>query len=301
MRKYVTLFTLAFHISCTFGQQVFPSGMIPVTGEITLKYTPSFDSRCTIKSYSKKSGTIFGDRLTQYATYSVFEERDILKLAMRMNVDTNYIRVVFPLNEDSGTFAAADPEFQTDMQMTADDRERLPQLAAPIFKGFKALFAATVGPSLKQGSSIEFGICEVLPEGTTQTNFGKSVVAGIATIRGRESLVVSTDQTSTCILPAGQFTMQSKGWQAFDRQSGLPAAVSWSTSLNIPGKGSVAMTDDRECEISGVLTKAASTQPAATKGKSVEQRLMELKSLLDKGLITQDNFEQKRLEILKTL
>jgi hypothetical protein len=35
--------------------------------------------------------------------------------------------------------------------------------------------------------------------------------------------------------------------------------------------------------------------------KSVEQRLFELKSLMDKGLITSAQFEQKRIEILNSL
>lgn len=301
MRKYLALVILASLASVAAAQQALPSGMIPLNGEVTLKYTPSFDSRCTIKGYSKKSGSIFGDRLTQYAIYSVFEERNVVKLAMRMNVDANYIRIVFPLDEVSGAFVATNPEFQTDIQMSAEDRERLPEFAGPMFNGLKAALAAVIGPTLKQGSSVELGTCEIIPEGKTQANFGRSVVAGTATIRGRESLVISTDQTGTCILPDGQFTMQAKGWQAFDRQSGLPAAVSWVMSVNIPDKGSIAMTDDRECEISGTPTKAVSTSPSSTNGKSVEKRLLELKSLLDKGLINQDNFEQKRLEILKSL
>jgi hypothetical protein len=40
---------------------------------------------------------------------------------------------------------------------------------------------------------------------------------------------------------------------------------------------------------------------AASSGKSLEARLTELKGLMEKGLITQEQYEQKRADILKAL
>lgn len=59
-----------------------------------------------------------------------------------------------------------------------------------------------------------------------------------------------------------------------------------------------ALTDDRL--IQGLTRKAEPTTPAS-ESKSVEERLLELESLKEKGLISEEEYQQKRQELLESL
>ena len=65
-----------------------------------------------------------------------------------------------------------------------------------------------------------------------------------------------------------------------------------------PKSGSLPSLD----ELRSALVQAGKTAaPAASGSKSVEQRLSELKELLDKRMITQTEYEQKRKVIIDGL
>jgi hypothetical protein len=49
------------------------------------------------------------------------------------------------------------------------------------------------------------------------------------------------------------------------------------------------------------IVPAVITTPGSTAGPSLETQLLELKSLLDKGLISQEEYNLKRAELLKGL
>ena len=72
--------------------------------------------------------------------------------------------------------------------------------------------------------------------------------------------------------------------------------------MSITGvSGVFTNTDEHECLISGSPTRSITPSADIAVPKSAEQRLVELKALLDKGLISRELYDSKRAEILRSL
>lgn len=65
------------------------------------------------------------------------------------------------------------------------------------------------------------------------------------------------------------------------------------------GRG--ALSSDQAAKIDGAITKSETTSESEIKPSSAEAKLIELKSMLDKGLINKQDYEIKKQQILKTL
>lgn len=293
-----------------FALEAIPSGTLPVAGEITIRYTPKFESRCVSKTYERKNNEFFGTNSSQVGEFSVFEESPgVVKLSLNTQMGAANLRLTIELNEDRSGFSLKEPEFQTDIQMSPDDERHLPQMKALLFKTMKAGLGAGIGVPLRQGSNTLMELCEFVPGVRQKSQSGNHSVIGTALIKGRESVIFSGEQYAECVVQESQgmlregdlLKFQIGGWQAIDRQSGLPAGNSL-VSLMTFGGGSMTSTDDKECQITGASSLASQGANSTSAGvRNPEQRLFELKSLLDKGLITQENFEKKRAEILDAL
>jgi len=282
------------------AQSPLPQGTAPFSGEITVRYTPTFESRCTSKQYEKKPGEFFGSRTTEIVTYGVFEDlQGVPKLSAVTNVGANYMRIVLGLKPDGSGFASNELEFQTDIPMPTEAKDMMKEILSNMMKKNLGL---DIEFPLRLGSDMSMDICELFPQGRTIKKAGRYAVIGMATIRGRESIIIGGEQTFTCTIADKQLSMQVKIWRAIDRQSGLSAGSSLAGVSTEPGQGNTTFTDDTECVISGSLTRAPKAiSPGSSGVKSIEQRLIELKALMDKGLISKEQYEQKRVEILKAL
>jgi len=300
MKKSLIVALTALTTGITCAQQALPPGTAPFSGEITVRYTPTFESRCTVKKYEKKPGEFFGSRETMIGTSGVFEDsQGVPKLSMVVNVGANYFRLLIGLKEDGSGIASNELEIQTDMSMTAEAKDMMKEVMFNMMKKD----AMSIALPLRVGSDMSIdNICEIFPQGRTITKAGRYAVIGMAAIRGRESIIISGEQAITCTVANEQMSMKMKGWRAIDRQSGLTAGSSGAIVATAPGQDNTTSTEDHECVISGSLTKAPKAiSPGSSGSKSIEQRLSELKSLFDKGLITKEQFEKKRDEVLKTL
>jgi hypothetical protein len=83
-------------------------------------------------------------------------------------------------------------------------------------------------------------------------------------------------------------------WESIDLQSGLNSDSGSHMRLKMSNIPDIDMKTVSSCVISDTAQNAA-----APSGKSLETRLTELKGLMEKGLITQEQYEQKRTDILK--
>ena len=157
-----------------------------------------------------------------------------------------------------------------------------------------------MGEPLRQGTRVSSVACSLFPGGIERSSSGGYVVAGVSQIRGRRSIVMSGKQDVTCLSDMGTFKVNVKGWHAIDELSGIPIASSLVGEVLTP-QGSISSTEDMECSISGNPTKQQGPALSGRSQQSAEQRLTELRSLLEKGLITQPQCEANRQEILKGL
>ena len=62
-----------------------------------------------------------------------------------------------------------------------------------------------------------------------------------------------------------------------------------------------ALSADQAAKIDGAITKSETTTEAEIKPSSAETKLVELKSLLDKGLINKQDYEAKKQQILRSM
>ncbi|UUZ74463.1 SHOCT domain-containing protein [Polaromonas sp. P1(28)-13] len=296
--------------------------MTPLIGETIVRYAPTSEARCTIKKFEKKGGEFFGERTTERLTASIYEESPrVLKYSMVGEAAGNYFRMIFGLEADGSGFATTEPAFHV-KQSEADPWLNIDDITGKEKEDFVKLrqFLSTamqkgssytgIGKPLRQGSVVSGDMCGVFPQGRTKSASGAFTVVGTTVIQGRNNLIISGGQNLACTFADQEVKMDVKGWYAVDMQSGILGAQSLVASAVVPSKGSTTSTEDRECAVTQPLTQPIAQPPAKTEAptttgasdsKSVEQRLTELKSLLGKGLITREQFEQKRSEIVKAL
>jgi len=310
----VALTALTAGISC--AQQALPQDIVLLNGEVTLRYTPNFEARCTKKSYEKKSGDFFGERKTTIETSSILEvSPGVSKFIKTAEAEGFDVRLSFDVNEDGTGLKSTEPDIQFKLNKNDSWNSNIPGVSKEALDKVKLFLGGMIktmgdsnfsgiGQPLRQGSSVMLpNLCEFIPEGRTLSTSGGSSVAGTAVILGRENIIFSSEQTATCIWSNFQMNLEQKGWYAVDRQSGLRPASSLTINMTMDFKGfTFTSTEDIECTITGAPTIAPQPTASGVPGsKSVEQRLSELKSLFDKGLITKEQFEKKRDEVLKSL
>jgi hypothetical protein len=311
------------------AQEPLPSGITPLNGSVTLRYAPKFESRCTIKKSEKKPGEFFGTKITESGFTEVFEESGRTKLAVKITLGQYFVRMIFGLEDDRTMAGMTYIDIQSNFEAFNKSKEKSGKFFLGLLKRMSG--AAAYGRSLKQGTRFytdaissmfgkdagEIGTTEsaesagntgydsvdkLFSEIQIQVKSDDFAVIGTANIRGRESLIFGGEIVVEVGKGDNRVSVTSKGWEAFDLQSGLKTGSSMLMVVGNAEKGVTTSTDDYECSITGTPTKAPQSRPSnAQDAKSAEQRLIELKALLDKGLIIPEQFESKHTEILKSL
>ena len=156
------------------------------------------------------------------------------------------------------------------------------------------------GLDLKQGSTFIPDLCAVRPYADTTKTSGESNVIGMATINERQNIIFRSDQTSQCNWLNKEFSITNKGWTAVDVLSGLLSKSSDLTSFKMD-EHLINSKTDTACIFKPLSKNAQASQKNLETSKTIEYRLIELKELLEKNLISQEIFEIKRLEILRSL
>lgn len=292
----------------SLAQQPLPTNIVPLNGEVILRLTPKHVARCTAKKNETKPGEFFGTRNTEFGTVEIFEESPgNPKLSFVVGDAMNYFRVVADVKPDGSGLMPTTPEIQTNMQATEKDRQQF-EAVKQILVQMPKFGSFAIGVPLRQGSAVSLGdTCQLFPGASgTEKRSGEYRVLGITAVMGRESIIFGGEESVSCILPGTSLNMHVKGWRAIDQQSGVTTASSTISKVSVNGKsGEATSSEDRECIVTGEVSRSAKGQSPglgnmSTPGAS-EQRLLELKLLLDKGLITKEQYEQKSTEILKTL
>ena len=115
----------------------------------------------------------------------------------------------------------------------------------------------------------------------------------------RENVVLSGSLTSACYIGTDKLEMGVQGWYAVDAESGIISNQAYTTKISLRSKGTTTTVESVNCSIDGILSKPRTQSPAGT--GSAEQRLIELRSLFEKGLIGSEHFKKKQAEIVNGL
>jgi len=271
--------------SNALAQAELPTPISPINGEIFIRYVAGHESICVANSSGDKTTT----RVTK-------DSSGALKLMSEIDTNGNSLQITMGLNASGTGFSSTEPQFQS--------KQTLPE---PVLKFLKAaLINASkksnyaLGVPLWQNKSVAVAedMCSLFPQLKPRFHSGNFKIIGATLLHGRETILFRGEETISCQLPDGQtFEIHMKGWKGVDRLSGLDSNSSISLITNGSSEEKNTNTD---CEIT--MDNAQAIVPlGSSTTKSAERRLTELKSLLDKGLISQEQYEKKRTEILTTL
>lgn len=262
-----------------------PYGITPLNGEVRILYRPGFESTCIEKIVTDQD-----QKPTETVKKLFLDAAERLKFTATID----NVSIVADVNNDGSEIIRGSLRALTEDQTTSN-------FVNKIFKDLEKAFIdySPIGKSLKQNSDLSASnLCEIFPGGSSSffSKF-KRKVSGVAQIHGRPSLILKSDIETTCTLDKlGQMAISGYSWESIDLQSGLNSDSGSHMRLKMSNIPDIDMKTVSSCVISDTAQNAA-----APSGKSLETRLTELKGLMEKGLITQEQYEQKRTDILKAL
>lgn len=274
-----------------------PAGTAPFTGNLEVRYTPGFEARCTKVAFERKDGEPRGSEATSDEVWAVFETAP---RQAKSSMAKDKFRIVMGLNENGTGLSSPNLEWETELPRSTDEMK--------IAKDGMAKFGESFYKNIRFPTSMRMGsdrspsnFCEVFG-GRAISKTGRSPVAiGVAPIRGRDAIVFAGEGTITCAFErTNRPSFRFQGWEAIDIQSGLPSDSSaYIEVISETGVPISDTTEDKKCIVTSTTSPLSPPLVGAVVGKSVEQRLTELKSLIGKGLISKEEYEQKRGDILK--
>jgi hypothetical protein len=120
MKRAMPLILTVFAAGVTFAQQSLPRGIVPINGEITIRHTPKFESRCTVKSIEKKLGDSSTIEKSGSSLQSVFEDsRGALKRSMTIDP----LIITFDINEGGYGLASTEPAIHSAQKIPAEEKK----------------------------------------------------------------------------------------------------------------------------------------------------------------------------------
>lgn len=270
------------------AQVALPYGITPINGEIRLLYRPGFESKCSA------SGEGVDTPLTSATTVAV---NSVGSLSYRLKMDG--VTAIFDINEDGFGLIEKLPMFEAENSTLVDT-----QIADSILALIKTSPPGygIIGKTLRQRSSIDIpnipNACAAIPEATQKLNVIERRAIGTANINGRSSLIVKSEIEFACIeKDTIKVSINANGWESFDVQSGLQGNSITKMTFKFDNAVTASLMKI-QCTVSQSLVNFKINTEAS---RAVEHRLFEIKSLMEKGLITEEQFNQKRIDIMKLL
>lgn len=295
MKKIILVASLACASAQVLAQRPFPEGVTPIAEPLVLRYQPHHTAKCIENKSEKAVGDFFSKNSTETTSTEVFSDGDTTKVGLNIELeDGGFLRFIFTTNEDGTSIVAGEPEFQTNLKLSEKDKDDVGQVKLLFSKIMRKAFEVGVmGKPITQGYQLAQDFCSVFGA-TTLTTKGDAVAIGTSKIRGRNSVIFKQEISSTCLFSEGELSFRTTGWSAYDVESGLSVDSVGEGEVSVSGKKG-SFTSDKVCTVAGVLETPT---PIANK---VDQRLVELKGLLDKGLISKDEYDKKRSAILDSI
>ena len=295
----VKTFIFATSLACAsiqaFAEMPIPEGITPITTPLVLRYQPHHTARCVEKKSEKALGEFFSKNSTETTSAEIFSDGGSTKVGLNMDLEGgNFVRFVFTLNEDGTGVVSGEPDFQTNLKLSEKDQNDIGQVKLIFSKVMgRAFEIGVMGKPITQGYQLAQDICSVFGA-TTLNAKGESFAIGTSQIRGRKAVIFKLDISATCKFNDEELSFRTTGWSSYDVESGLAIDSKGEGEIVVLGKKG-SFTTDKECTVTGALATSA---PAERK---TDQRLTELKNLLNKGLISKEEYDQKRSSILDSI
>jgi Short C-terminal domain len=272
------------------AESTLPYGITPINGEIRLLYRPGYESTCISKNEADPN-----EVPTESVSKLFLDSAGRLKYEMKFDKGS----VIAAINNDGSAITRGSLKFVTKEQPT--EEQPVNEFIDKLFKDLENLFIdlSPLGKILKQNSDLSSSdLCKILPGGRSSffSTFKRKVV-GVVQIHGRPSLIIKSEIDTTCTIDKiGNVQLGGYGWESYDLQSGLNSGTGDNILIKMGSNSDLNIKNQTSC----IVTETAQAKTAPSE-KSLESRLTELKALLDKNLITQEQYEQKRTDILKSL
>lgn len=269
------------------AQVALPYGITPINGELRLLFSPGFESKC--------SGSVEGVD-TPLTSTTMVAINSIGSLSYSLNMDG--VTAIFDINEDGFRLTDKPPIFKAENSGLVDSK-----IADLILDSIKVTPPGygVIGKALRQGSNIEMSknlnFCGAIQGAVQELKLFKRKAVGIANIDGRSSLIIRSEIEGGCTVDNIKVSVNLNGWESIDLQSGLQGNSTAKMVFKFDREESATVMKN-QCIVSQLSTISKSNNSIS---KTVEQRLLEIKSLMEKGLITEEQYNQKRIDVLKSL
>lgn len=276
--------------------QVLPEPpLTPIGAQVDLRYRPTFSAICKDKSEKKEKGDWFTKKAESTFLKSVVIEKGIPLVKLEITGGREYFRFAMQL-DDSGKPTNKRPTFETNAQLDEPAKMVVEALTLSIEKGVPSFF----GKKISQGEQFKTPACALFGASTQGEPTGDFRALGESTINGRKSIIFGGTHNETCYANGKALNFTVSGWFAYDLESGLELQSSSKVeATSFEGQPLFYEIKNAICNVQGQLIVPEKANPAARSDR--QNRLGELRKLLDDGLIDKTQFDKKAEEILRSL
>lgn len=283
----------------------------PLSGELVLRLNPASTSSCTTTTDERLDGQVSARSVTKSAT-RISEKTlgnpvltlltddpvaDSVRMQAQINVGRTKVNKILSLEirkPNQKNWVDVDSLEGKD----AEEPQRMKTSIGKLMENFSE--ASQLGRPLKSGmpSGMDIGdVCSALTGASKGKSSGGFTVLGIGLIKGREALISEGALALQCNLSHSSVSIEVQGWQAIDIGSGLQSGGYLKSKVDLESGQSFTKELQMDCLVS------SDSSPATPSSDSTDarRRLSELKDLFERGLITNDQYEYKRNEIVKSL
>jgi hypothetical protein len=300
MKKILIAMSL---LASTPAWSVFPALPFPLSKldqPITLRLVPNATVRCT-KTEQFNLGLERTPAKSEQTTFYLAKNSSG-KTRLGVGSDSSDLKIFFSVRTDGSGLVKTDPEVETNAQMTSVEKTQLIEPQRAMLDIFIDFYNSSLGKSLQQDVSIPWDmpdICAVFAGSPgVRNNAATLKVVGKALVNNRQTLIALGESKNICNIQNNKLQIDVNGWYAFDITSGMPTNRYEEIKATIPVLGVVSGTTTHDCTVVGNITPRNSSP---LNSRSIEDRLLDLKSLYEKGLITKDRYENRTSQILENL
>ena len=284
------LITTLLVFSCSFSviaQKSMPTAN-PNFGSIELRYRPTFSATCFANSEGKGANDWIAKQSTSGSKRAVKRESDGSLYTM-IEYSDNGTNVITKLSlTDDGIPRKVKPVATYSGNPPSQEMLLFSEKMAPLLERSAEFF----GQSFYRGKRIDMQMCRYLD--ATQSSFEGSFEAiGLTQMASRQGLLFAGSATQTCRLNNQVISLKFSGWNVVDVDSGIEISSSMRLDFGAENKNLGYTITNSDCQIVGAAE--------VVQTKSHEERLKELRRLLDTGLINKQQYDVKASEILKGL
>lgn len=294
--KYLFLIYSALISFTAWSQVLALPNTTALAGEVEIRYRPTFSSVCTDKLEKKEKNDWFAKKSESKYSQKIIVEQGITVVKTEFGDANEYFRFTFFIDKD-GKPEKTRPTYETNVQVDEQTKKMLDTMASANAKGMFDFY----GKKMKQGEILKNpSICEIIGGRSQGEAAGNIRSVGQALLSNRKAVVFSGNLKESCYLNGQSFKFDASGWWGYDSESGLELQSSSKSEITtFDGKPINYEVKNTTCSIQG--RSAFQEKETVQASPDRQNRLKELRKLLDDNLIDKSQYDKKVEEILRGL